>query len=431
MITLSDNNARRTPSFGASGGQDSRAPRAPRAHAQLPREQCPGSPAGSLPPTWRASSATWRALSRSRHRRFANGLLARIVSWQRWGIPAGVGSRGYRVYDKPGWLSAWTLANDAGRLERRRVRIGLARVHERQSDVVLRQGDDRRSDRAAAPSLTPAAMSVSAGPDAPRVLWLHCAPSEAPLHDSCDAVRLSICTDSGGGHCEPQDEELALPLVALLAISRLRGAVAACGGGGSRQRQSAAASTPFKVGVAGPMTGQYATYGPSHKAGAEIAMAELNAAGGVNGGQVSIAIGDDLGDPKEAVLVAQKYIDDTDVVVVDGHQFSGATIAAGAKYESAGLPMISPSATNPDITHAGRLHLAHLHDRRRAGRRAGQLQRQHAGQAEDRHHVRQLRLRPRPRRRLRSRASRPPEAPSSAKSSTPPATPTSRPSSPS
>ncbi len=51
--------------------------------------------------------------------------------------------------------------------------------------------------------------------------------------------------------------------------------------------------------------------------------------------------------------MAQKYIDDTDIVVVDGHQFSGATIAAGGKYESAGLPMISPSATNPDITTLG------------------------------------------------------------------------------
>ena len=77
------------------------------------------------------------------------------------------------------------------------------------------------------------------------------------------------------------------------------------------------------------MTGQYATYGASHKAGAEIAMEELNAAGGVNGGEVSISIGDDLGDPKEAVLVAQKFIDDSELVVVDGHQFSGATIAAG------------------------------------------------------------------------------------------------------
>jgi branched-chain amino acid transport system substrate-binding protein len=101
------------------------------------------------------------------------------------------------------------------------------------------------------------------------------------------------------------------------------------------------------------MTGQYANYGASHKAGAQIALDELNAAGGVNGAQASMAIGDDLGDPQQAVLVAQTFIDDKDIVVVDGHMFSGATIAAAAKYQAAGLPMISPSATNPDISTLG------------------------------------------------------------------------------
>ncbi len=144
---------------------------------------------------------------------------------------------------------------------------------------------------------------------------------------------------------------LFLVLVAVLVVAAV--AVVGCGGSDENTSSTAAGGAPFKFGVAGPMTGQYANYGASHKAGAEIAVAELNAAGGVNGGQASFAIGDDLGDPKEAVLVAQKYIDDKEIVFVDGHQFSGATIAAGAKYEEAGLPMISPSATNPDISKLG------------------------------------------------------------------------------
>jgi branched-chain amino acid transport system substrate-binding protein len=140
---------------------------------------------------------------------------------------------------------------------------------------------------------------------------------------------------------------ILLSVLVLAAVALF--AVAGCGGddGGD------GAAAPFKIGVAGPMTGQYATYGASHKAGAEIAVEELNADGGVNGADASMTLGDDLGDPKEAVLVAQKFIDDSEVVVVDGHQFSGATIAAGAKYEAAGLPMISPSATNPDISDLG------------------------------------------------------------------------------
>ena len=70
--------------------------------------------------------------------------------------------------------------------------------------------------------------------------------------------------------------------------------------------------------------------------------------------RLSYEVGDDLGDPKQAVLVAQKFIDESSILFVDGHMFSGATLAAGPKYETAGLPMISPSATNPAITTLGK-----------------------------------------------------------------------------
>ena len=147
--------------------------------------------------------------------------------------------------------------------------------------------------------------------------------------------------------------KLNLVLVLMLALSFAAVALAACGGSDSSSGGASPAAAPFKVGLAAPFTGDYATYGASHQAGADIAMAELNAAGGVNGGQVSTELGDDLGDPKQAVLVAQKFIDDSSILIVDGHMFSGATIAAAPKYQTAGLPMISPSATNPDITNLG------------------------------------------------------------------------------
>jgi hypothetical protein len=60
------------------------------------------------------------------HRRFANRLLSHVVSWQSWGIPAAARPLGYRVYFKPGWLGAWTLASQAARLEKGRVRLGIA-----------------------------------------------------------------------------------------------------------------------------------------------------------------------------------------------------------------------------------------------------------------------------------------------------------------
>jgi hypothetical protein len=60
------------------------------------------------------------------HRRFAHRLLSSVVSYQSWGIPAVARPLGYRVYFKAGWLGAWTLANAAARLERGRVRVGIA-----------------------------------------------------------------------------------------------------------------------------------------------------------------------------------------------------------------------------------------------------------------------------------------------------------------
>lgn len=157
-------------------------------------------------------------------------------------------------------------------------------------------------------------------------------------------------------------------LVVVLAVLGL--AVVGCGGADEETTTTAAggetttsvagtdttgagAGVPFRIGLAAPYTGQYANYGSSHRAGADIAIEEINAAGGVNGGQASYETGDDLGDPREAVLVAQKFIDDRSIVFVDGHMFSGATIAAGSRYEEAGLPMITPSATNPDISDLG------------------------------------------------------------------------------
>ncbi len=146
---------------------------------------------------------------------------------------------------------------------------------------------------------------------------------------------------------------MALLVVVVVAAVGCGGSSTATTSGGSGTT-AAAAGVPFKFGLGAPFTGQYANYGTSHRNGADIAIAQLNAAGGVNGGLASYVVGDDLGDPKQAVLVAQQFINDKSILFVDGHMFSGATIAAAAKYETAGLPMISPSATNPDISTLGK-----------------------------------------------------------------------------
>ncbi|MCB1756445.1 MAG: branched-chain amino acid ABC transporter substrate-binding protein [Gammaproteobacteria bacterium] len=103
------------------------------------------------------------------------------------------------------------------------------------------------------------------------------------------------------------------------------------------------------IGTAGPMTGQYASFGAQMKAGAEQAVADLNAAGGVLGEQLKLEIGDDACDPKQAVAVANQMAS-KGVVLMAGHFCSGSSIPASAVYAEEGVIQITPASTNPKFT---------------------------------------------------------------------------------
>ena len=103
------------------------------------------------------------------------------------------------------------------------------------------------------------------------------------------------------------------------------------------------------IATAGPMTGQYASFGEQMKAGAEQAVADINAAGGVNGEQLVLEIGDDACDPKQAVAVANQMAG-KGVVFMAGHFCSGSSIPASAVYAEEGIVQISPASTNPKFT---------------------------------------------------------------------------------
>ena len=79
----------------------------------------------------------------------------------------------------------------------------------------------------------------------------------------------------------------------------------------------------IKIATVGPMTGQYAAFGEQMKRGAEMAVKDINAAGGVNGQQLVLQIGDDACDPKQATAVANQLVSDK-VVFVAGHYCSAA-----------------------------------------------------------------------------------------------------------
>ena len=109
------------------------------------------------------------------------------------------------------------------------------------------------------------------------------------------------------------------------------------------------AQAQIKLGVAGPITGPNAPFGAQLKNGTELAVKNINAAGGILGQQVSVEVGDDVSDPKQGVSVANKFVGDG-VTMVVGHFNSGVTIPASEVYSDNGVIFITPSATNEKVT---------------------------------------------------------------------------------
>jgi len=109
------------------------------------------------------------------------------------------------------------------------------------------------------------------------------------------------------------------------------------------------------IGEYGSLTGNDATFGLSTKAGVEVALDELTAKkeGKIGGLKVRVVVEDDRGMAEEAATVVQKLINQDRVLAVVGEVASSRSLAAGPICQQAGVPMISPSSTNPEVTKKG------------------------------------------------------------------------------
>ncbi|OWY40452.1 branched chain amino acid ABC transporter substrate-binding protein [Xenophilus sp. AP218F] len=123
----------------------------------------------------------------------------------------------------------------------------------------------------------------------------------------------------------------------------------------SAPKAAAADSAVVKIGQVSPMSGPISHLGKDNEYGAKLAIEDLNAQGVEIGGKkvkFELVSEDDQGDPKIGTQVAQRLVD-AGVAGVIGHLNSGTTIPASKIYSDAGIPQISPSATNPDYTKQG------------------------------------------------------------------------------
>jgi branched-chain amino acid transport system substrate-binding protein len=108
----------------------------------------------------------------------------------------------------------------------------------------------------------------------------------------------------------------------------------------------------IRIGVVGPLTGPYASLGEQMRRGAEMAVADVNARGGIFEKKLVLEIGDDACDAKQAVAVANQMAV-KGVVFVAGHFCSSSSIPASEVYAEEGVLQISPASTNPLLTERG------------------------------------------------------------------------------
>lgn len=112
------------------------------------------------------------------------------------------------------------------------------------------------------------------------------------------------------------------------------------------------AAEPIKIALAGPVTGPVAQYGDMQAIGAKMAIEQINKAGGVNGSMLEAVVYDDACDPKQAVAVANRIVNDGIQFVV-GHLCSGSTQPAADIYEEEGILMITAASTTEELTQKG------------------------------------------------------------------------------
>jgi branched-chain amino acid transport system substrate-binding protein len=120
-----------------------------------------------------------------------------------------------------------------------------------------------------------------------------------------------------------------------------------------REGQTAAPAAEIPVGVYAALSGPEAAFGQATVQGVRLAAEEINAAGGVLGRKLRLVIEDDQGKPEEAASVVTKLITKDDVVAVIGENSSNQSLAAAPICQGNGVPMISPSSTNPKVTKVG------------------------------------------------------------------------------
>lgn len=137
--------------------------------------------------------------------------------------------------------------------------------------------------------------------------------------------------------------------------------VTGCGslsnGGGSSSSAGAGSSASasskggvMNVGFTATLTGADAQYGVAMEQGLQLAVQQINAAGGIAGKQVKVVVRDDQGEPSNAATIAQNFCDDSNMSIVFGYSFSSTALSAIPVFKQCGMPVLMSSPTSVQLT---------------------------------------------------------------------------------
>jgi branched-chain amino acid transport system substrate-binding protein len=140
--------------------------------------------------------------------------------------------------------------------------------------------------------------------------------------------------------------------IAIRAVRWLAG-IAAAGLLGIVAATPSKAADPILLGVSGPLTGPNAQYGAQWKAGFDLALEQINGAGGIKGRPLQYVFEDSQADPRQSVTIAQKFVNDPAIVAELGDFSSPASMAASPIYQRAGLVQFGFTNSHPDFTKGG------------------------------------------------------------------------------
>jgi len=129
--------------------------------------------------------------------------------------------------------------------------------------------------------------------------------------------------------------------------------------GASLALSTAALAEDLTIAVAGPMTGGESAFGRQMKNGADQAVADINAAGGLLGKKLALDVEDDACDPKQARSIAEK-IGGSKIPFVAGHYCSSSSIPASEAYAENNVLQITPASTNPTFTERNMWNVARV-----------------------------------------------------------------------